>query len=223
MRTRVLLLIATAVLLFPHHAAAQLDNPAWGLAGGFTPLWQVPTELISGLFDAQIVDLHGHELRVGVVRGTTLGGEWGVSLIHKRFKKDSEIELSSGRGRALFVTEDAEMLGMEVNRFFVPWTIARRAQLGINVGIGFAQMRGFAEGQYFAPTAGAAPQRTVVRTSELFEFVGREIRWMGIGKAELGVATLVGERLKVRVSGGLNFPGYQVASVSISYLMGHDR
>jgi hypothetical protein len=34
---------------------------------------------------------------------------------------------------------------------------------------------------------------------------------------------LIGERLKLRVSGGFNMPGFQVVSLSFSYLLGQDR
>jgi hypothetical protein len=52
---------------------------------------------------------------------------------------------------------------------------------------------------------------------------GRQIDWAPVGRAELAVAALVGERLKVRVSGGFNMPGFQVVSLSFSYLLGQDR
>jgi hypothetical protein len=44
-----------------------------------------------------------------------------------------------------------------------------------------------------------------------------------VGRAEIGAATLIGERFKVRVSGGFNMPGFQVISLSFSYLLGQDR
>ena len=223
MRTRIPLLLCAILLLFPRPSAAQLDNPAWGLTVGFSPLWQMPSEVLSGLFDADIVDLHGPELRLGVVRGTTFGGEWGISLVHKRFKKDSDVQLSGEHGRAIFVTEDAEMLGAEVHRFVVFGTISERVQVGINLALGVAKMRGIAEGRYSTAPPGSAEQTATVLTPEIFEFVGRELSWLPIGKLELGVGTIIGDRLKVRVSGGLNFPGYQIAGVTVSYLMGHDR
>jgi len=37
------------------------------------------------------------------------------------------------------------------------------------------------------------------------------------------VTALVGDRLKVRVSSGLNLPGFQVVNMSFSYLLGEDR
>ena len=59
--------------------------------------------------------------------------------------------------------------------------------------------------------------------SDALDVTGRQIDWIPVGRAELGAATLVGERLKVRVSGGFNMPGFQVVSVSFSYLLGQDK
>jgi hypothetical protein len=222
-RKRILFFLWLLLFCWPRVSAAQLDNPTWGLTVSVVPLWSTPSSVMAEVFDADAVDLHGPELRLGVVRGTTLGGEWGISLVHKRFKKDSDVELSSEHGQAIFVTEDAEMIGGEVHRFFVFGSIAQRVQLGVNLALGAARIRGIAKGRYSTAPPGSAEQQATVLTPEIFEFVGRELVWMPIGKAEFGVATRVGDRLKVRVSSGLNFPGYQIVGVTVSYLMGHDR
>jgi hypothetical protein len=223
MRRRRQMLIVLSLLFVPRSAYAQLDNPSWGLTFGVSPLWKTSNEALSSLLDADVVDLHGPEFRVGVVRGTTYGGEWGLTLVHKRFKQDSDVQLTNDHGRAIFVTEDAEMLGTEIHRFFVAHTFARRVQLGVNLAGGVARMRGIADGHYTTAPPGSAAQRTTVLTPQIFEFVGRDVSWLPIGKAEFGISTLVGDRLKLRLSGGLNFPGYELVSVSVSFLMGHDR
>jgi hypothetical protein len=92
-------------------------------------------------------------------------------------------------------------------------------QVGLNLGGGVAQLRGFVTGTYI----GATSTGFTLPFPDALGVTNRQIDWAPIGRAELGVATLIGERLKVRVSGGFNMPGFQVASLSFSYLLGQDR
>src|SRR3712207_8345135 len=48
------------------------------------------------LFRSQI-DVTGREFRIGVVRGTTFGGEWGVALVHKRLDAQSSVTVDGDR------------------------------------------------------------------------------------------------------------------------------
>ena len=91
------------------------------------------------------LDVKGPEFRVGVIRGTTLGGEWGVSLIHKRLSKESTIEIEGSNDLLTVIADDAELIGVEVHRFF-PFARAGRVQIGVNLGGGIAQLRGFVTG-----------------------------------------------------------------------------
>jgi hypothetical protein len=176
-----------ALILASSPAAAQIDDTSWGVTAGFSPRWSIPGNVLAELFDASELDVKGPEFRLGVVRGTTLGGEWGISLIHKRLSKESRFEVEGTDSTVSVVTDDAEMLGVEVHRFF-PFGIAgNRVQFGVNLGGGIAQLRGFVTGVYVSGTV------------------------------------LAGERMKVRVSGGFNMPGFQVVSVTFSYLLGQDR
>jgi hypothetical protein len=92
-------------------------------------------------------------------------------------------------------------------------------QIGVNLGGGIAQLRGFVSGVQIGTTS----TNFALPFPEAFVVAGSEIDWIPIGRAELGVATLIGERLKIRVSGGFNMPGYQIISLSFSYLLGQDR
>ena len=220
LRTSTILL--ALILSGPGAAFAQIDQTSWGLAGGFSPHWAVPAAL-EGTFDARQVDVRGHEFRVGVIRGTTAGGDWGVSLVHKRLNNNSHVTVDGSDGVARFVADDAELLGVEAHRFLPFSRIGHRVQLGVNVAGGIAQVRGFVRGEYHPFTPGAQSFTAVVPTRGIFEYAGRDVDWLPIAKAELGVATLIGYRAKVRVSGGLNLPGYQMINISFSYLLGQDR
>jgi hypothetical protein len=208
-----------SLCVLPAPAFAQIDDSSWGITAGISPRWSMPGSLLAGVFDATTLDVKGPEFRLGVIRGTTLGGEWGVSLIHKRLSKESTLEIEgSSNDVVTVVTEDAELIGVELHRFF-PFALAGRVQVGVNVGGGIAQLRGFVTGAY----TGTTSTTFTLPFPEAFGVTGREIDWLPLGRAELGAAALVGERLKVRVSGGFNMPGFQIVSLSFSYLLGQDR
>jgi hypothetical protein len=214
----VALLSLACALLVPRPAAAQIDDASWGVSGGFSPQWAVPGDWLAGLFDAKTIDVKGPEFRLGIVRGTTLGGEWGVSLIHKRLSKQSTVAVSGNNNLLTVVANDAEMLGVEAHRF-IPFTRINKVQVGVNLGGGVAQLRGFVTGTYVGTTS----TDFTLPFPDALAVTGREIDWIPVGRAELAAATLVGERLKVRVSGGFNMPGLQVVSLSFSYLLGQDK
>jgi hypothetical protein len=178
----------------------------------------MPGTVLADLFDASRVDVKGPEFRVGVIRGTTLGGEWGVSLIHKRLSKESTIAIEGSTDVLNVIADDAEMIGVEVHRFF-PFARAGRVQIGANLGGGIAQLRGFVTGVHL----GSVTSSFSLPFPEAFVVAGREIDWLPVGRAELGAAVLAGERLKIRVSGGFNMPGFHIISLSFSYLLGQDQ
>jgi len=207
-----------SLMMIPARADAQIDDTSWGITGGVSPRWSMPGSLLADLFDATRLDVKGPEFRVGVIRGTTNGGEWGVSLVHKRLSKESNFEIEGTSDVLTVVADDAELIGVEVHRFF-PFARVGRVQIGANLGGGIAQLRGFVSGVHL----GATSTNFALPFPEAFVVAGDEIDWLPVGRAELGAATLVGERLKIRVSGGFNMPGFQVISLSFSYLLGQDR
>jgi hypothetical protein len=218
MTRRLLLAIAfTATMMAPAQAFAQLDETSWGVTVGFVPVWQVPNQL-ANLFGDVALDISGREFRFGVIRGTTNGGEWGISLVHKRLSTDSVVRVDDGADVISFVTDDAEMLGVELHRFF-PFARVGRVQIGANVGGGVAQLRGFGTGSVEGPgSALSAP----IRFADIFELAGRDLDIFPLARAEIAAAALIGERVKLRVGGGFNLPAVQVVSVSVSVLLGRD-
>lgn len=211
------------LLLIAAPGFAQVDQATWGVTGGLTPTWRMPGGLLESAFGAQKIDLHGQEFEIGLVRGRKNGGEWGVSLVRKRFSKDATVVLSGKSGQGSFTTTDAELLGFEVHRFFAFATIADKAQIGINVAGGVGQLRGFVDASYIPSNTADLRAAAPVRAVDIFDFIDKDITKLPLLKVELAVAALAGDRVKVRIGGGFNFPGFQVVSVTFSYLMGHDR
>jgi hypothetical protein len=222
MRFRIVILAVCCIVAAPVAARAQIDDAAWGITAAFAPRWQVPT-FVEGRFDITNVDLTGRELRVGVVRGTTFGGEWGVSLVHKRLSETGAVTVAGTDGLASFITEDSELLGVELHRFFPVARIGERVQLGVTLAGGIAQVRGFVRGEYDPASADAESFTAMVPSRDVFEYTGRRVDWLPIAKVQFAVVTLLGERAKIRVGGGLNLPGYEMVNVSFSYLLGRDR
>ena len=218
MRRLLLPAIVVAALALPAPAFAQLDETSWGVSVGVAPLWKVPNQLTDLVPDTEL-DIKGYDLRIGIVRGRTFGGEWGVSLVHKRLSKDSVIAVQDGDGTVSVRPDDAEMLGVEVHRFF---SFARigRTQIGVNVGGGAAQLRGFLTGNLHGD--GAADISATLGFRDLLSLAGADIRLFPLARAEVAVATLVGDRVKLRFGGGFNMPGVQVASITASVLLGND-
>ena len=212
-------LVAVGLLLQPDGAfAQQIDNPSWGLSVGFAPVWKVPNQLES-VIDAETLDVHGHEFQVGLVRGTTLGGEWGVSLVHKRLAKNGKVAIRQSNGVVSVVTDDAEMLGFEAHRFF-SFVHVRQAQIGLNVGGGIAEMRGFVTGS--VTPAGGTAIVAPIGFSEVFDLAGVSVKAIPLARIELAGVGHIGDRLKVRVGGGFNMPGIELVNISVSSLTGRD-
>jgi hypothetical protein len=215
---RASILACAFTIAFSPTAAAQIDDTSWGITAGISPRWSIPSTWLAELFDATTLDVKGPEFRLGIIRGTTLGGEWGISLIHKRLSKESTFQVEGSDSVVTVVADDAELVGVEVHRFF-PFARAGKVQIGVNLGGGIAQLRGFVTGAFVSQTEA----NFTLPFSEAFAVTGREIDYLPLGRAELGAAALIGERLKIRASGGFNMPGFQVVSLSFSYLLGQDR
>jgi hypothetical protein len=224
--------VAAAVLVGGSNPALAQDS-SWGVIGGLTPSWRVPDNAIKNLFDARAVDLSGSELRIGIVRGQEFGGDWGVSLINKKFKEGSTVTRQSdydvadrGTFPALlgFTTTNTSLLGVELHKYANLATIKDRVQLGMVFGGGIGQLRGtvnrHAEVFINEGEADILNFNESVVASELFAPLGFEIEYVPLFRTELAVSGIVAPGLKVRASGGFNMPGTQVFSISAIYFFG---
>jgi hypothetical protein len=231
-------LIAAAVLVGASSAAFAQDS-AWGVSGSFTPTWRVPDNAIKNLFDARAVDLSGSEFRIGIVRGKEFGGDWGVSLVRKRFKegstvtRESEVEIQNGFYPALygFTTQDTSLLGVEAHKYANFGTIKDRVQVGMVFGGGIGQLRGSVNRAAVVYDGSGAGEDdlgqeitrfddTGIAATELFAPLGFEIEWVPLFRTELAVTGIVAPGFKVRASGGFSMPGTQLFSLTGIYYFG---
>ena len=213
---------ALALAVLPQAAGAQDRRTHWGVAAGLAPRWTASAAWVERLYAADTIDWAGSDLRVGVVRGSDLGGDWGVAFI-KRSLEDGGVydDLGASGGSVRYVTNGVTATGVEVHRF-APFggAIGDRVQIGLELGAGVARLDGLAD-RVDADTGGvldSAPARTALAL--------RGIDKLGIdglvplGRLELAVAAIPVWGLKVKVKGGLNFPGTQRFSLSAHYLFG---
>ena len=80
----------------PDEAGAQDRRTHWGVSAGLAPRWTASAAWAERLYGADTMDWGGADLRVGVVRGSDLGGDWGIAFV-RRSIEDGEFTSSAGR------------------------------------------------------------------------------------------------------------------------------
>ena len=197
----------------PGEAGAQGRDSHWGVSFGFTPRWSASqsTMPVGVLWDdVDEIDLSGSALRVGIIRGSEAGGDWGVSFVRRRFRDESVVDFTSA-GDARYVTDGVSLTGVEIHRFSPFVTVAGAVQIGMEYGGGIGTLAGDA-------IATNRPDIGVRDVTDALREHGIPI--VPLARAELAAAIIAAPGLKVRIKGGLNFPGLQTFSVTINYLFG---
>jgi hypothetical protein len=237
-RTVLTVLALTAASPTLLHGQTAEKAVLWGVTASVTPRWSA-AGLVKNYVDADEYDISGAEFTVGVVRGRSTGDEWGVSFVRKSVQEGSTSRFGTMpvcyqqecvEQSTTFVATNVSLMGVEVHKFFSFVTIRRRVQIGMNLAAGVVLVRGQAEKtQRFGtvvtdPTTGTAhiQQATavsVVDGGQIFSG-GNDVSYAAVAKVEAGVGFILSRNLKVRVTGGVNFPGYNVASVHVIYLFG---
>ena len=138
---------------------------------------------------------------------------------------------------------DVKMVGIEAIKFIKFANIADRVQIGMNVGGGIGKLSGFVDVVNYSvdfntqcsnrPPFGCTTtvrqlqeSFTVDADGEICEEDGEcdnalyVLDNYAIGKVEAAVGVIVAPGLKVRVAGGLHFPGQSVFNLSVVYLFG---
>ena len=200
-----------------------------------TPKWTVPARF-NPLFDAQTsLDIQSTDFSIGIARGKDQSGDWSVSYFRKSFKDGSSVSsVSTDCGvfgtTACFLGGESRTLrgvtltGVEALKFIPFVTIKRRLQIGAVVGGGVGTLSGTLENHSFfpeqippfnRPNFRQAEQVTNEDAKELFP-----LSVVPLFKAEVAASVLVVPGLKIRASGGLDFPGQNMFRLTATYLFG---
>lgn len=198
------------ILATPMSAFAQSFNSRWGIQASFVPSWSVP-DAAKPLFDADTLTVEGTEIRVGVVRGRTLGGDWGISYVQK-WLDDGSFADSSDFTRT---TTGVTVRGVAIDKFAPFGTINERVQIGMIFGIGAGQASGLV--RQLDKHTGFTEE---IEAKHFFSPMGQEIPVVPLARLELAVAAIVMPGLKIRASGGVNYPGVATITLGAVYLFG---
>ena len=220
-------------------AIAHAQDPGrqahWGVAFGFAPAWKA-SNTFKVVFDAKALDVTGSDVTVGAAHGSDLGGGIEILYIRKTLKDGSTVDRGSGLNcfgtscvpvGTTLVSRTVVLQGLEVDKFVAFATIKRRVQIGLTAGGGIASVKGQADkiSNGVSPVydsrgalVGLAPRQETTSVEGRELFLGK-IDVVPLGRVELTVAGIVAPGLKVKASGGFNFPGYAKLGIDIVYLI----
>jgi len=194
----------TVVCLLVSVTPAAAQQNVWGLSASLTPRWESPTG-IAPIFRAEAVSVEGSDLQVGIVRGRSLGGDWGVSFIRKQVTAGGIIERDGNRD---VVDEGVEMTGATLDYFGVFTTIGNRVQIGVVSAFGAASITGTARRN----------NTETVEFREALTPLGYSWKVSPVARVELAVAVIATRQLKLRVSSGFSYPGVSRITVGGVFL-----
>ena len=183
------------------------DPQRWGVQVSVSP-WRAG-EKFRGLMDARDLDISGRSVRIGITRGRMRGSEWGVTFVRRTINEGSR--LVDYLDRSYNFGDSVRLTGIMGEQFGSFGTIANRVQIGALIGGGLAKV----EGLVFPP-AGGAPRDA----REVLTLFAHETSLQLLARAEIGAAVLVAPGVKVRVSGGFDWPGTTVLTITGLYFFG---
>jgi hypothetical protein len=229
----VLAFLASLFTASPAFAQAQsAESKYWGVGFSFTPKWTASMFFQELMITEGEPPLEGDEFSFGVVRGSKLGGDWGVSYIRQRIKNGSttvNTESDSGTGYSFQGTntqvfENVYWEGVEVHVFVPVATFKSRVQVGFNVGGGVGVPRGTIHETVDAtftniPPVGP-PQTTVTHEERSDPAEEVLLKIQPLAKVEAQGAFIVAQGLKVKVSVGMNMPSAVSFRIGAIYLIG---
>jgi len=233
---RTLVVASLLVLSAPSHLLAQSK---WGVAVSWTPEWKSGGPFGDALEgEGTTVDFSGSDFSIGIARGSDAGGDWGVSFIRQTWDDGStldetQVECNTFVSGCFTFGEKSTSQNVKYNAFYIhkfaPFvTIKDRVQIGMNFGGGIGSFSGtFIQEQYdistrFVPGPGGG---TIVGQQEVTvsEVEPKEVLFAPwpIAKIQVAAAVRVAPGVKVRVAGGLDFPGTSVFGLTGVYLFGN--
>lgn len=235
MRALVLATVIAALGALPDTASAQSRESHWGVSASVVPRWSF-AEPLARIWNME-TDMRGTELRVGIVRGSDLGGDVGISFVKKRVDDRSLVFGREGacvdvRGQAVcprgayHVTRDAGMTGVEGHLFIPFGTIRNRVQIGATFAGGIARFDGTTD-RFLEHLVVSGDSVSIATESlgsgpfkEALQDIPQDWKVTPIGRVELGVGFIVAPGVKLRATTGVNFPGFHYVGLYAQYLFG---
>ena len=201
---RVVVTVFTLVtaLMFPATASAQ--RTLWGVTVTFSPIFDT-AEFSKELVDANELTLEGKTFRIGFARGGALLSEWSLLFVQRSFNEGGVIDIN---GRHI-TNDGAKLTGVEIEKFAIKGNIKDRAVLGIIIAAGIGAVRGTL----------TADDGTVVQANDKFTFFGSGSGVHPLFRLEFGVGIIAARGLRLRASGGFDYPGYS-ATIGATYFFG---
>ena len=191
------------LLFLPGQALAQ--RKLWGATVTFAPIWQT-VEFSKYLNGAEELNLKGTSFKVGVSRGTPLGGDWSLLYVHRQLKSGGVVDQGEGR----FTTNDDVVLqGFEAEKFAVKKSINDHVLLGVVIAAGVAVVQGTM----------TAENGSIVNAKDVLTLWGTDIRIQPLFRIEFGAGFVVARGFRIRASGGFDWPGFS-ASIGATYFFG---
>jgi hypothetical protein len=223
-----LVCVCLITLAWPGQAFAQKqkkDDPShWGVAISGVNSWSMSPR-IKKLLDSDNpdgVNIEGKEFSIGFVRGSRLGGDWGVSFVRKPWKDGSgettndqdcfnQAQTICKPRTEVSMTQGVYTKGFEVHWFIAAVTIKQRVQLGVNVAGGLGTMKGKVNKttDSFQPTGfnqNGPTGYTAIHEVENLEAADELLKYFPNGKVEFVASVTVAPGVKIQFADGLNFP-----------------
>jgi hypothetical protein len=227
-------LIALTLLgVTPQRSYGQGAAPAqatrvshWGATGSLTPTWTANEQWRSLLLSEGNLPMEGSEFTIGLVRGSTGGGDWGVSFVRKRFKDgpiNDERDNFCSSNACFWATQrqllrGTQLTGVEAHWFWAIGTIKSRVQIGLNLAGGVAKVKGLVAETSELRSSTPRGER-VDRDAAVFPADELFLKTQPLAKIEAVGALIVAQDLKVKIEFGFNAPGPAVGVAAV-YLFG---
>ena len=225
-----LLMAATAA---PAFAQAGSEPPSsWGVFVNFAPSWTGNSTFTEIFLMEGEGTVEGSDFSIGLARGKTLGGHWGVGYTRKKYKDGTTLVASESgsEGNSSYTSTETLVFRnvyLDAIEFFsfIPFaTIKKRVQVGLNVGGGAGFPKGtidqtFVQSSTFTPPTGP-PQTQTSTESESGPAKDYIFGIQPLFRLEIVGAFIVAPGAKVTVGGGLNAPSMFAFSIGAVYLIG---
>jgi hypothetical protein len=225
----------------PASAPSEAKASHWGIVFSATPSWYLPSSITNNIAkDGGGVTLVGTQFTVGIVRGRSTSGDWGVTFVHEPvrdgsngFSSDTKCGFANGpmpggcfntSGGA--VAQGVKMNGVQIHKYIPFRLIKGRVQIGIDLAGGFGKLSGTLQKTSSDTTNIQTNPKTGQRTALLSTTVTTESVTAELpGKVPLGrltfvAAAIIHPAIKVRWEFGMLMPGETFSTVMVTYLFG---